>query len=193
MNEFDPIKHEYKISGRPVPSVTRVLGDLIPCYHASEWHMERGRAVHACAAMIAKGIEFEHDPQIDGQVRAVRKFFAEVKPVVCEVEKSVYSHRNMYAGTLDLLTRVPGGVSLMVLDWKASLALSVPYQLAAYALAFEDEGHRAINLGVGVEIHEDGTYRMSDVYNLRRYKAGFLALLGAWNIRRECKIKEVTE
>ena len=67
---FNDATHEYRIGGRFVPSVTQVLGDLLPCFQAGEWYLERGRAVHACAAMIAKGIAFDHDEQIDGQVMA---------------------------------------------------------------------------------------------------------------------------
>ena len=44
---FDADRHEYRIAGRVVPSVTHVLGDLIPGWRASDWHLQRGRAVHA--------------------------------------------------------------------------------------------------------------------------------------------------
>lgn len=187
---FNEATHTYEINGTPVPSVTRVLGDLIPCYSASDWHMERGRAVHACAAMIAKGYQFEHDPQIDGQVKALKRFFAEVKPVVHCVELPVFSIRHMYAGTFDICVTLRGKTSRMIMDWKSTIAPSLPYQLAGYAIAHEEDGGDPVATGAGVEIHDDGTYQMSEAYNLHRYKAGFLALLGAYNIRRECGIKE---
>lgn len=190
---FDPATHTYRIDGRPVPSVTQVLGDVLPGWQASEWYLERGRAVHACAAMIAKGQTFTHDPQIDGQVRALRRFFAEVKPLVLAVEQQVYSTSYRYAGTLDLLTRKPGGLQLMVVDFKASLAPATLYQCAAYALAYDDgpnAGRVPVNLGCGVEIRDDGTYKMSEVWNLKQYKPQWLALLTAYNIRRRCGVTE---
>jgi len=195
MNSFAPATHAYTIDGRPVPSVTQVLRDLIPGWSASDWHMQRGQAVHACAALIAQGKEFEHDPAIDGQVRALRRFFAEVKPVVCAVEQHVYSRPYQYGGTFDLLTRYPvGQQGLMLVDFKATLCPSVPYQLAAYALAHSDPRLPiAINIGCGVEIHDDGTYKMSETYDLRRYKQGWLSLLTAYNIRRQCGIKTTQE
>lgn len=52
---FDPSTHTYKINDRPVPGVTSVLRDLIPGWSASDWHLNRGRIVHQCAAGIARG------------------------------------------------------------------------------------------------------------------------------------------
>ena len=49
---FDAETHEYRIGGRKVVGVTTVLNDLIPGYRASDWYLQRGRAVHAAAAMI---------------------------------------------------------------------------------------------------------------------------------------------
>jgi hypothetical protein len=183
VNTFDAATHSYYIDGRKVPSVTQVLNDLIPGFKAGEWYLNRGQAVHACAALIAQGVEFEHDPAIDGQVRAVRRFFAEVKPTVIAVERQVYSARYQYAGTLDLLATIGGKV--MVVDYKASESAALPYQLAAYSIAEITDRH-----GCGVIINEDGSYKMTKVYDLRLYQQGFLALLTAYNIRRGAGIKE---
>jgi len=192
MNSFDPATHAYTIDGRPVPSVTQVLRDLIPGWSASDWHMQRGQAVHACAALIAQGKEFEHDPAIDGQVRALRRFFAEVKPPVIVVENAVYSLAYQYAGRFDLLSVVKG--VNCVIDFKSTLTPSVPYQCAAYSIAWgESAGTSEPGAGLGVQIHDDGTYKLSEVYSLRRYKQGWLSLLTAYNIRRQCGIKTTNE
>jgi len=190
---FDPIKHRYFLNDRPVVSVTQVLRDLIPGWSASDWYLARGRSVHACAAFVARGKNFEYPPEIAGQVAALRQFFAEVKPTMAVVELSVYSLRNQYAGTLDILTHKPGTNELMVLDFKASLTRSVPFQVAAYAQAYEDQCGGNIKWGVGVEIGEDGKYRMGTIMDIRIYKRKFLALLSAYHSRRECGIKETKE
>jgi hypothetical protein len=75
----------------------------------------------------------------------------------------------------------------MILDFKASLTLSVAYQCAAYALAYPG---RVIKWGCGVEIRENGTYQMGDIYDLRKYQQDWLNLLGSYNVRRKCGIKE---
>lgn len=196
MNTFDPATHTYTIDGRVVPSVTQVLNDLLPCYQATEWHLQRGTAVHASAAMIAQGKTFDYDPQITGQINACYRFFADVKPVVLYVEKQVYSKKFGFAGTMDLMIESLSGFPFAtIVDWKASFSASLPCQLAAYALAFEDSTPCHIKQGFGVQLNDDGTYRMSEVYDLRRYKTAFLNMLGAYNVRRECKVKEerVTE
>ena len=188
MNTFDATTHTYTIDGNVVPSVTQVLSDLIPGWQASEWYLQRGTAVHACAAMIARGVEFDHDPSIDGQVSACKRFFAEVKPIVFEVERQVYCERYCFAGTFDLECSVNNRRCL--LDWKASFGAALPYQLAAYSVAYDECGGYPIRHGYGVRLNEDGTYKMSCVYDLRNYRNGFLALLSAYKIRRACKVKE---
>ena len=191
---FDAASHSYTINGRPVPSVTSVLGDLIPGWKASDWYLQRGSAVHAVAALIANGKTFVHDPQIDGQVSALRKFFRETGVTPLAVEFPVFSERYQYAGTLDLLAFWANEKT--VIDFKASLTPSVPYQLGAYALAYDDSpnsGRTPIRFGLGVEIQEDGNYRLSEVFNLKRYQAEWLALLTTYNVRRRCGVKETKE
>jgi hypothetical protein len=180
---FNEETHTYTLDGRPVPSVTTVLGDLLPTWKADDWYLERGRAVHACAAFIGRDEPFAHDEQIDGQVKAIERFYYEVDPTVLAVEQTVFSPLYQYAGTLDLLCTF--NRRRTVIDFKASVTDTVLYQLGAYALA---EG-RATH-GMGVEIRADGTYRMGEHRELTKAKREWLALLTAYNIRRKCGVKE---
>jgi len=187
--DFDEAAHVYTLNGEVVPSVTQVLGDVLPGWQAGEWYLQRGQAVHAAAAMIAWGVEFDHDPQIEGQVRACRRFFREVQPRVIQVEFRVASEVHGYAGTLDLLATINGKPT--VLDWKASIAPSARYQVAAYALAYgESQVAPCPRYGCAVALGEDGYYKMSKMWDLRQLRAGWLALLAAHRIRREAGIKE---
>lgn len=188
VNIFNPISHQYEISGRRVPSVTQVLRDLIPGWQASEWHLQRGQAVHACCAMIARGQAFTNDPQIDGQVQAARLWFAHAKPVIRIVEKPMFSTRYGFAGTPDLIIEDKG--KTIVVDFKPSLTDSLPYQLGAYALLYAEHDATMPKEGYGVELQDDGLLRISKQYELKRYARRFLSLLDAYNIRRECKMKE---
>lgn len=192
--EFDPKTHSYSIDGRPVPGVTSVLRDLLPGWTASDWHLQRGRAVHACVAMIARGQTFIHDPQIEGQVQAAERFFRETRPQVLKVEYPVYSRQYQYAGTLDLVALLAGHTRRVLIDFKASLTETVPYQCAGYGVALrEQDPALGVSYGIGVELRADGTYRMSDTYTLKHYGPRWLALLTAYKIRRECGVKEETE
>ena len=180
--------HNYAIDGAPVPSVTQVLNAVMPGWQAGDWYLQRGQAVHACAAMIARRENFTHDPVIDGQVRACIRFFWEVNPLVIAVERRVGHARYGYAGTLDLLCEIEG--RLCVLDWKASISPATPYQVAAYALAYGDP--EGVRWGCAVELLETGYYRMSKgthgqgpFWDLRQYSGGWLAMLNEYRKQQE--------
>ena len=187
MNTFDPITHIAEINGRRVPTATQVLRDLMPGWQASQWHMERGRAVHAAAAIIASGgepeitdVDIDNRAYMEGCVEAVKRFFRELRLVPAHIERTVFCERYQYAGTLDLVALMKG--VLCIFDWKASLTPSVPFQLAAYALAL-DPVSRSLRFGYGVEIRPDGTYSMTERYDLRKYVNGWLAMRTVYGIR----------
>jgi hypothetical protein len=181
---FDADAHRYTINGREVPSVTTVLRAVIPQWQASEWHMQRGTAVHACAALIARGVEFEHDSQIGGQVAACRLFFEEVRPQVIHVERQVYSPLYGFAGTLDLAAEITGEVCLT--DWKAALSKVIQWQLGAYAIALKETTGETVRQGFGVELRDNGEYQIGESYDLTRAGREFLAILGTYNcMKRE--------
>lgn len=186
---FNTVDHSYTIDGRPVPSVTQVINSCMPYAHKVEqWYLDRGRSVHSAASLIATHRKFTSDPQIDGQVCAIRRFFSEVNPEVRETEGMVFSKTYMYAGCFDLLAVFNGKLTLF--DWKADLDERVAWQLAGYSLAY---GKPEIRYGIGVEIRENGTYKMSAVYDLRRYGREFLAMLTVYNIRQRCGITTKSE
>jgi hypothetical protein len=178
---FDASSHRYTIAGKPVVNVTAVLRDLLPSWSASDWHLQRGQAVHAAAAMVGRGQQFTHDLRIAGQVEAARKFYREVKPEILAIEKQVYATRYLYAGTLDLQCRIAG--RLAIADFKSSLTPTVPIQCAAYALA-EHEADLGLWWGVGIELRDDGTYRMSEMERLKPYSQEWLALLTTYRVRQ---------
>jgi len=188
ITRFDAEAHEYFLNDRRVVNVTSVLNDLLPGYRASDWHMNRGKAVHAAAALIARRKLFEFDARIGGQVEACRKFLREVQPEILAVETQVYSERYQYAGTLDLACKIDG--KRLVADYKASLTPSTIYQCAAYALACPEQ---KINHGIGIELHADGTYRLSEMWDLKRPKQEWLSLLTTFNIRARLGLTDKEE
>lgn len=183
---FDAPTHTYHIDGRKAPSVTQIMADVfgVP-FKAGQWYLDRGQAVHACAAMVGRGEDFDNDPRIDGQVEAARRFYREIQPEIIEIEQVHASEQYRYAGTPDLVGII-GKPGKMIVDFKASFNKLVPIQLAGYGLLTN------VNKGAGVQLKEDGTYKMTEVYDLRRWKARFLAALTVFNTRRELGIKEDT-
>lgn len=189
----DPTEHAYTLNGRPVPNVTSVLGDLLPCWQASDWHLQRGQAVHACAAMIGRKLDFRHDPEIEGQVMACKRFFAEMRPHVLHVETPVGSLEHGYAGTPDLICIINN--RHVIVDYKAGVGPSLEYQLAAYAIAATETLGLDIHWGMGVVLRTDGQYQVAKGGMIdigRRLSSsprfGWLSLLAAHRIRRACGV-----
>lgn len=167
----------YTINGRPVPSVTEILGELLPTWQADPWYLGRGTAVHACCAMIARGEAFDCDPVIAGQVAACRKWFADFSPAVHHVERKLHSERYQYAGTPDLICAM--GKIHCVVDFKASLNPVVALQLGGYSELLSG----GYNHGMGVELREDGTYTTTGLLDLRIPRREFLALRTVYGVR----------
>ena len=180
MNTFDDNTHSYTIDGRKVPSVTQIINSFIIPRACDPWYLQRGSANHACYAMIALGKEFECAPECEPFVRGCRKFFAEVKPEVVDVERIMFSKRYLFGGTLDLLAVING--CLMIVDYKGSITESLEYQLGSYSLLYEELKGKKIRYGVGVRIKEDGKYSMTKPIDLRRSANGFLAMRTVYGI-----------
>lgn len=182
--EFDAETHTYRIGGRVVPGVTGIIKETVGVsWEADQWYLTRGQAVHAAAALIAKGKSFTCDPRIEGFVAALRAWFAFYRPVVLMVEEQVYSERHLYGGTLDLLCTLPDYAKLgaVMVDWKNSLDEDrAAMQMGAYSLC--NHG-KPVRWGFGVELHEDCTYRMSKQMDLRRASNDFLNLRSTYSIR----------
>ena len=179
MLAFDAATHTYRWGQQIIPSVTQILADLIPYpVSVAQWYLDRGRAVHACAALLAQGKTFKHDPAIDGQVAALNRFYREVRPEIIAVEQMHIHPARIYAGTCDLWTRI--GTRLCIVDFKASSDIErTTLQMGGYS-AFP----RAPAHGVEVEVRDDGTYSMSPIINLRGGpRASFLAMASVWHVR----------
>ena len=184
---YDPASHEYRIDGVLVPHVTAILRDLLPGWDASEYHLALGQANHACYAMLARGQEFDADPECQPYVEAWRVWRAANKVEFSYIEQVVGSERYQYGGTLDFLATVGG--RLVVGDYKATITPATEWQLAAYALALEECEAMKINTGLAVELRP-GREARQVWYELRRAKQEWLALLTTWRIRRKCSVKE---
>ncbi len=181
---YDESTHTYTLDGKVIPSVTQIIEEVIPGgWKADDWYLQRGRAVHACASLIASGIPFKHDPRITGQVSALRSFFEIVKPQVVEIEKAMGSAAYVFAGTPDLYGKISGVWSIV--DWKGSMDVErVGLQLGGYSILVKENRGLEINIGYGVEIRQDGTFKMSEAINLRKARREFSALRTVYGIRQ---------
>lgn len=187
--QFDAELHRYTLAGVEVPSVTKILRAVLPVrYHgATDWHMDRGTAVHACAALECRGVEYTHDPQIAGYVAAIRGWMETRRPSILLVEHRVHRTAPIpYAGTLDLLciiSRVP-----FLCDWKSTSSPWDQWQLGAYFDALDDNGIQA-RMGMTIELHEDGTWKESKPINLHRARMEWRSILNVYAMMKREGIK----
>ena len=192
--QFDPKRHIYKLDGKIIPNVTQIINELIPIqYKPGDWYLQRGSAVHACAALIAKDVDFEFDQRISGQVGAIRKFFREVQPEVLAIEKMLYSEQYRFAGTLDLFIKIDRKYCLI--DYKSSISIDrLGLQLAGYSLAFNEELLKAkVTYGIGIEINETGKYKMTELLDIRKWQREFLALRATYAVRERLGLNKKQE
>ena len=188
--QFDPKTHTYMLDGKRIPGVTQIINELVPMqYKPDDWYLQRGAAVHACAAMIARDIDFEYDERISGQVKAIRKFFAEVNPETIEIEKRVFSKLYRFAGTFDLAAII--NRRLCLIDYKGSLSIErTALQLAGYSIASNGIFPGEIHLGIGIVIKEDGSYSTTKPIKLKNYQREFLALRAVYAIRERLNLNK---
>src|SRR5690606_3454689 len=161
---FDEAKHECRLGGQVIPSVTQVLeavGIIDYSYiprETREMALERGSMVHRATEFDDAGdLDDETlDPILAPYVTANRRFRADVG-----FEPELIEHRDFhrvykYAGTLDRR-----GVALkrkIIVDYKTNLAEEwVRMQLAAYAGFFPAPSEF---VRWCVELHSDSTYRI---------------------------------
>jgi len=173
----------YIIDGKDkVPSVTNIIKETVGTgWEARQWYLHRGTAVHACAKLIADGKKFKHDPQIDGYVEGIRKFFREVKPEVKYTELPVYSHLNKFAGTIDLIFKL--GKYNAIFDYKNSLDLErLTLQLKGYRIGYVEMFHTPISFGYGIVLDGKRSYKLTDAIPLTDARE-FLALRTTYAIK----------
>jgi len=188
---FDKIKHEYRIGGSICPSVTQIVGDVLPGFKAEAWYLERGRAVHECYALLARGETFKADPVCEPYIAAWKKWRDAAQPRFISIEREVYSVKYRFAGTMDLLARIDDTV--VIVDYKASLDARIIWQLAGYAIALEEESGIKVEHGYGVELNDKGNFHCTLLLELKRAKREFLSLLTVHNLRTRLGINNNKE
>ena len=188
---FDEATHAYAIGGRPVPSVTQVIGRVLPGFSAGEWYLRRGRAVHhGCRLADAGTLDWDSvAPEIIGRIHAWQRFKDEssFQPII--VERPLWSARYRFAGTMDRgLVR---GNDVALCDLKSTIEPQVAIQLGGYSLLWR-ENKRELKAplptqAVAVELRDDGTYRTKwlNEHGLRRAEQTFLACLTVYNFKAE--------
>ena len=182
--EYDAVGHRYSVGGVEIPSVTRVISDVLmgEKQWADEAAMWRGSVVHKVCELDDRGTldEGSIDPAAAGYVDAWRKAKGELGFEFEEIEQPHFSEKHRFAGRLDRKIIEWRGllVGRCVLDLKSmkrpsSMPPQVAIQLAAYCILTDCYGR------VAVRLTPDGRYQLTiyPVAELQRDKNIFLASL----------------
>lgn len=167
---FDEERHEYRIDGRLVPSVTQIIKPVQRELGGSEdtldYKRQIGKALDSAITIHERGEEIDPD-SLDAAVApffsAWLKFKAETGFRVLLNQPMVYSRKLRFAGTADLFgTRMPGTATPdELVDTKCVWTMdpATAIQTAGYSLAaIESLGIRVKKRG-GLQLLRDGSYR----------------------------------
>jgi len=158
MLEFNKERHEYKLDGVILPSVTQVIksAGLVDDTFFDEYSCRRGTAVHLATALYDEGTLDESTvaDEIKGYLAGWVKFLKESKFEIRDIEFRQSSKTYQYAGTIDRVGLLNGLAS--ILDIKTgALNPAVGVQLAAYKhLSAGDDKTYA------VQLKANGTYAL---------------------------------
>jgi hypothetical protein len=186
--EFNAERHEYRVNGVIVPSVTQVLQSVglpdlsgVPA-DLLEWKAGLGTAVHRATELDDLGDLDEEslDPAIKPYLEAYRKFKEESGFCPLVAEGKLYHPKYQYAGTFDRICGISNG-DLVLVDLKTGIAdpKIVGPQLAAYVEAWHAQPNKGyIKRRYALKLNKDATYRLIKLDN----KMDFQIFLNALNI-----------
>ena len=165
---FDEERHEYRIDGYLVPSVTGILKPIVSLGgsdDARDFKRQIGKALDTAITLHER-----QDLDLDSLDLAVLPFFEawlkfkeETGFRVLLNQPIVYSKKLRFAGTPDLIgTRIADSdVPEEIIDTKCTWVMdaATAIQTAAYSLAAHESLGFKIKKRTGVQLLRDGTYR----------------------------------
>ena len=188
--------HNYTIDGLPVPSVTEVLkeiGAIDTTWYTPEAR-DRGRLVHLITELddhgdLSEDVIRREVVHLMPYLTAWRKFRADTRVKVLEIEKRLGSRHYQYGGTLDRITQwQPPDGDVVVNDIKTGGPERWHrLQTAAYLLAAREMGIVAPGTRTRAVLYlrADGTYKR-DEHTAAGDEDGWLAALAYYHwIRRQ--------
>lgn len=187
---FDEESHTYRIGGQVVPSVTSVIGRVMPVWQADEFYLQRGRALHHGCVLSDRGtLDWNSvSPEIEGRILAWRNFRQQWPAGIIEMEMPLGSTAYRFAGTFDRLFEFDG--EYILCDIKSTVEPQVEIQLGGYSLLWKERvgilgrnRREWVARAVAVQVNPDETYRATwfDGAALRRAESAFIACLTIHN------------
>ena len=138
MLSFNEEKHEYRLDGKVVPSVSEIMKG-VSCYYytddippiALEIACNKGTEVHKAIADYLLFDDYDISPKYASYLESFKKWQKDYDPQILYVEQKVTNGE--YAGTIDLICKIKD--ETIIVDYKTSNELHdklVSIQLTAY-------------------------------------------------------------
>jgi len=191
MNEdlrFDADTHTYYYKGAVIPSVTQIMKPLSAAVYKGidedvlSKAAAKGTDVHAAVEMFLKyGLDDDVSPENKPYFDAFMKWFREHNKrnnFVLEDSEKMYCHVPLlYAGTVDIIAKIDGAVTLVDVKTTASINhMLTSVQLEAYRRMVEHNGI-SIDRTAILQLKKDGSFTY-ETWNYPDYDAWktFMAL-----------------
>ena len=162
-------------------------------YKVSSDAKSRGSTVHSIVeAYKHTGEHIDSIPEeFRGYAKAFYKFVEDLSPIILEHEKTVFSAKYNYGGTLDLIIKI-GNSKPIVCDVKTGKDIyqEAWLQTAAYHEALIEEGMDIDGIAV-LLLMEDGTYKFESRSNYKTKYRGFLACKAIYEALNEEMLTKV--
>ena len=193
---FDPEKHEYRLGGKVLPSVTEVISSAglvdfsrVPA-ETLETARQRGTAVHSACNLYDHGtLDYASlDPVIWPYLEAWDKFVRQADVTIHMTEHPVHSTKHGYAGTFDRLALVANKPAMIDIKTSEIISQATGVQTIAYLHAAEESG---CGLGLpakkykrfAVHLFDNGKYEL-EPYTSEQDWSVFLACLQIYHFKR---------
>lgn len=185
---FDADKHEYRLGGVKIPSVTQIIADAGlygDTSHFTEYSRDRGSFVHKAIQLHLSGELDEDtlDPVIVSYLEVWKKFEVEAGYVSDECEAMLADAIYRYAGTVDHIGHLNG--HFCIIDVKTGGATpATGIQLAGYENLLKVGGAKRYALHLNAE----GSYKLIE-YKDRNDRNVFLAALALFYWKQNNNVK----
>ena len=172
--DFDPVKHEYRLNGKVLPSITQICSPLN--YEAAErseaWRRDfaakRGTLIHEAAVLVDFGEQLpdEFPDEFMGYVKGYVDFLRDFSPEWVLIEKPLVDKHAGIAGTPDRYGEING--RNIVLDIKTGTRIKHPFvaaQLQGYAKLLAANGYQT-DERYCLHLDKSGIYTLYDMTDI---------------------------
>ena len=176
--KYDDKTHLYFLNNKAIPSVTEIIGTVLPRYNTgNDFYLNKGKALHKAIALILQDNldETTIDERLAKKVAAGKKAIQElqIQPILIETP---LCHKTLgFAGTPDVLDK-----SGRLFDIKSSHEeLTVIPQLGGYYELLVHNKYKVKEINELV-LQDNGKYKLYK-YDIKYAKQIFLAVLTVYN------------